>query len=129
MSEEGTMSIVKHVGDRIRELRTGYKGRKLSQEELARELGIATNTISRWETGTYRPSIEDLEMLARFFDIAISEFFPQEAPPPRDTRLNALLRGAKNLNDDDLSDVQRYLDFVQTRTAYERPRRKSQGRK
>jgi len=123
------MSIVKHVGDRIRELRTSYKGRKLSQEELARELRIATNTISRWETGTYRPSIEDLEMLARFFDIPISEFFPQEGPPPRDTRLNALLRGAKNLNDDDLSDVQRYLDFVQARTAYERPRRKSQSRK
>lgn len=123
------MSIVKHVGDRIRELRTSYKGRKLSQEELARELGIATNTISRWETGTYRPSIEDLEMLARFFDIAISEFFPQEGPPPRDTRLNALLRGAKNLTDDDLSDVQRYLDFVQMRNTYERPRRKSQGRK
>lgn len=123
------MSIVKEVGDRIRELRTNFKGRKLSQDELARELGISTNTVSRWETGTYRPSIEDLEMLARFFDIPISDLFPQESPPPRDARLNALMRGAKNLNDDDLSDVQRYLDFVRMRNVYERPRKKAQGRK
>jgi transcriptional regulator with XRE-family HTH domain len=128
MSLEESMSIVKHVGDRIRELRTSYRGRGLSQEELASKLRIATNTISRWETGKYRPSIEDLEMLARFFSISISEFFPEEGPPPREKRLNALLRGAENLNDDDLSDVQRYLEFVQMRTAYERPR-KSRGKK
>jgi transcriptional regulator with XRE-family HTH domain len=128
MSLEGTMSIVKQVGDRIRELRTTYRGRGLSQEELASKLEIATNTVSRWETGKYRPSIEDLEMLARFFSISITELFPPDGPPAKDKRLNALLRGAENLNDNDLSDVQRYLEFVQMRTAYERPR-KSRGKK
>lgn len=122
------MSIVKSVGDRIRELRTGYRGRGMSQEELAMNLNIATNTISRWETGTYRPSIEDLEMLARFFGISITEFFPDQQPPTRDKRLQALLRGAENLNDEDLSDVQRYLEFVQMRSAYARPK-KLRGKK
>lgn len=122
------MSIVKSVGDRIRELRTGYRGRGMSQEELATNLKIATNTISRWETGTYRPSIEDLEMLARFFGISITEFFPDQQPQTRDKRLKALLRGAENLNDHDLSDVQRYLEFVQMRSAYVPPK-KLRGKK
>lgn len=83
------MGLRKQVGDRIRELRTGYRGKGLSQEALAGKLQIATNTISRWETGTYRPSIEDLEMLARFFGISISEFFPQDAAPPKEQRPRA----------------------------------------
>jgi len=128
MNVGDTMSIVKQVGDKIRALRTTYRGRGLSQEELASQLQIATNTVSRWETGKYRPSIEDLEMLARFFGISIKEFFSHDEPLPRDARLHALLRGAENLNDEDLSDVHRYLEFVQMRTTYTSPK-KSRGRK
>lgn len=29
---------------------------KLSQEELARELGVSFATINRWENGSYNPS-------------------------------------------------------------------------
>ena len=30
------------------------------------------NTISRWETATYKPSISDLERLAQFFGVPIT---------------------------------------------------------
>ena len=50
----------------------------MSQEALAREVKVAANTISRWETCTYRPSLEDLERLARFFEVSITTFFPPD---------------------------------------------------
>lgn len=37
---------VKHVREML----------KLSQEELARELGVSFATINRWENGSYNPS-------------------------------------------------------------------------
>src|SRR5688572_3787572 len=58
------MELFTFIGEKIRELRAA---RKLSQEQLGREMGVPTNTISRWETATYRPKIEDLDGLSRFF--------------------------------------------------------------
>jgi DNA-binding transcriptional regulator YiaG len=37
----------------IRELR---EARVLSQEALARSLGVAVRTVARWESGAYKPS-------------------------------------------------------------------------
>ncbi len=62
-----TTDIYKQIGDKIRELRSSLKGKGISQEDLARAMNTTANTISRWETATYRPTIEDLERLARFF--------------------------------------------------------------
>ncbi len=69
------MNLVEYVGGRIRELRGN-----LSQEALAAKLEVATNTVSRWETGIYRPSIEDLDRLARFFKVSILTFFSRMRP-------------------------------------------------
>jgi hypothetical protein len=33
----------------------------VSQEALAKALGTTSNTISRWETAVYKPSVEDLD--------------------------------------------------------------------
>jgi len=53
--------IYEEVGKQIRELRTGLRGRGISQEELAQAVKTTANTISRWETATYKPSISDLD--------------------------------------------------------------------
>ncbi|MDR3699341.1 MAG: helix-turn-helix transcriptional regulator [Candidatus Sulfopaludibacter sp.] len=76
------------IYEQIRELRTTLRGRGISQEELAQAVETTANTVSRWETATYKPSISDLERLARFFGTPIATFFPQ--PEPR-SRTNALL--------------------------------------
>ena len=76
------MSLFAYVGQRIKELRTSFgDGKGISQDALARSLGIAPNTVSRWETATYNPSIEDLDKLARFFGTSILDFFPSENVP------------------------------------------------
>ncbi len=77
-----TSTLIEHVGQRIKEFRTAYGERGISQEALASKMGVATNTISRWETATVKPTIEDLEKLARFFGKSIEEFFPRR--PGRD---------------------------------------------
>jgi transcriptional regulator with XRE-family HTH domain len=102
------------IARRIRELRSAYAGAGLSQESLAQELGIATNTISRWETGTYKPSIQDLEDLARFFGVSILEFFPKEQNEI-DEQVSALLRAAEQLHKSDLEELRRYAEFRKAR--------------
>ena len=104
------MSVYEHVGGRIKELRTSYAGKGISQEELAKALEVAPNTISRWETAAYKPELKDLDALARFFGVSILSFLPEEEPRP-DARMTALLRAAKSLPDEDLDELQRFAEF------------------
>ena len=68
--------LYEFIGQKIRELRLAYPKGTLSQDALAKEIGVGANTLSRWETGTYKPTPEDLDKLARFFKASITVFFP-----------------------------------------------------
>jgi len=117
------MDLLKYIGGRIRELRQSYGGGEgISQEALAQALGVAKNTISRWETATYRPSIEDLERLARFFGVPILGFFPPEEQPESD-QLKALLRAAQDLPNEDLEELRRYAEFRKARGLYKQAKK------
>lgn len=123
------MNLFEHVGQHIRDLRLNYgDGQGLSQEALAKALGVATNTISRWETATYRPSLEDLDQLARFFGVSILEFFPPEEAPANEP-MTALLRAARQLKPDDLEELRRYAEFRRARGLYGGQERPRAGRK
>lgn len=50
---------------RLKELR---EERKLSQNDLAKDLKISAACISRWETGLRVPNIESLTLLCKYFD-------------------------------------------------------------
>ena len=114
------MTLTKQVGLRIREFRTSYGGGAgISQDALAKELKVASNTVSRWETGTYRPTIDDLEKLARFFGKSILDFFPkEEVHTERGEKIDALLRTAKRLNDEDVDELRRYAEYRRARQIY-----------
>ncbi len=104
--------IYEQVGKQIRELRTTLRDRGISQEELAQAVKTTANTISRWETATYKPSISDLEKLAQFFGVPITLFFPQSEPK---SRTNALLTATTDLDDADLEEVMLYAQFRKAR--------------
>ena len=87
---------------------TGLQGRGIIQEELAHAVKATANTISRWETATYKPSISDLERLAQFFGVPITVFFPQAQPK---SRANAVVTATADLDDDDLEEVILYAQF------------------
>ena len=55
--------------DVIYSLRTG---RGLSQEELAREVFVTRQAVSRWETGETVPNTETLKLLSKLFQISIN---------------------------------------------------------
>jgi transcriptional regulator with XRE-family HTH domain len=122
------MELIRYVGERIRELRNGYGGGVgISQEALAKALKIAPNTVSRWETGTYRPSIEDLDALSRFFGVSILQFFPPDNAPV-ESKLTALLRAARDLPEEDVDELQKYAEFRRARALLsKRPGKKKAG--
>jgi len=107
-----TAGIYKQIGEKIRELRTTLKGKGISQEDLAQAMKTTANTVSRWETATYKPSISDLERLARFFGVPVTVFFPQLQPV---SRMNALLSATTDLDDKNLEEVTLYALFRRAR--------------
>ena len=125
------MELLDHVAARIKDLRVNYNsGEGLSQESLATNLKVAPNTISRWETGTYRPSLKDLERLSRFFGVSILSFFPQELiDADEDENLKALLRTARQLHPADLEELQKYAEFRRARAIFQGKTRPQLGRK
>lgn len=122
------MTLFEYVASRIRELRIHFGAEGLSQEALAKELNVATNTISRWETGTYKPSLEDLHKLSEFFGKSILEFFPDQNKEESET-LRALLRAANDLPPADIEELRRYAEFRKARSLYSNEERPRKGRK
>jgi transcriptional regulator with XRE-family HTH domain len=125
------MDLLDHIAARIKDLRVNYNsGEGLSQESLATHLKVAANTISRWETGTYRPSVKDLEKISRFFGVPINSFFPsQMVSEDEDENLKALLRTARQLHPADLEELRKYAEFRKARSIYSGKTRPQPGRK
>jgi transcriptional regulator with XRE-family HTH domain len=125
------MDLLDHLAARIRDLRVNYNsGEGLSQESLATHLKVSPNTISRWETGTYRPSVKDVERLSRFFGVSIISFFPSEmVDEEEDENLKALLRTARQLHPADLEELRKYAEFRRARGIYQGKTRPKPGRK
>ena len=111
-STPGVADIYEEIGKRIRDFRGSVGGRGVSQEDLAHAVGTTANTVSRWETATYKPAISDLEKLARYFEVPITAFFPEAGPRSRTT---ALLSVAAGLDDADLDEVRLYALFRRSR--------------
>jgi transcriptional regulator with XRE-family HTH domain len=125
----GEPTLPQFVGRRIRELRDQYDhGTGISQEALAKKLDTTANTVSRWETATYKPTLEDLEALARFFGVSVLHFFPGEEPSV-DERVKALLRAAQTLPANEIEELRRYAEYRRARHLYRGGGRPSPGRR
>ena len=53
------------------------KRAKLSQEELAAQVGVSRQAVSKWETGTADPSTSNLLALAKLFGVSAEELLRQ----------------------------------------------------
>ncbi len=58
------------IGKVIQNLR---KERNLTQEQLAKFIGVSTPAVSKWESGNSYPDIELLPLLADFFNVSIDK--------------------------------------------------------
>lgn len=60
------------IGQKLKELR---KSEKMTQRQLAEELGISRVNYTRYETDAARPDFETLIKIADFFDVSLDEIF------------------------------------------------------
>lgn len=61
--------------DRLKTLR---KEKKLTQKELAEQIGIKQNSYSDWETGKNEPNLENIVKLADLLDVSLDWLFGRE---------------------------------------------------
>ncbi len=67
------------IGENIRALRLR---RGLTQEQVAQQLGVTYQAVSKWENGTNTPDIALLPEIASLFGVTIDALFSQDAAPP-----------------------------------------------
>lgn len=120
-TEDSTLDLYAFIAARIMELRTRAT---LTQAQLASKLGESTNTISRWETNTYRPTAKHLEQLARLFQVPISAFFPADLQPQQaGEEVQALLSTLGDLPPADVKELTEYAEFRRARHLMESAKR------
>ena len=64
-----------HLGKNIRENR---RRMGLTQEQLADRLGVAFQSVSRWENGTTYPDMEKLPEIARLYGVTVDDLYREE---------------------------------------------------
>ena len=65
--------------NRIRELR---QKKELSQEELARLLGVDRSAVAKWETGSNYPRAEKMMAMAKIFGCTLDELMSESSDTP-----------------------------------------------
>lgn len=65
-------TIKKLLGQRIKEVR---KSKGITQEQLAKCVGIGTSNISYIETGKFAPTIENFEKIVKALDVEPHELY------------------------------------------------------
>jgi transcriptional regulator with XRE-family HTH domain len=76
-----------NVGARIKTVR---EERGLRQQDLAKRLGVAANTITRYETGGREPNFEMVEKIAHALQIEPSELFREPDVAKLEPRIQAV---------------------------------------
>ncbi len=68
---------MKTLGMKISELR---KNRKMTQDELANEMGVSSQAVSKWENDLSIPDLPILISLADFFHVSLDELVREKQP-------------------------------------------------
>ena len=45
--------------------------------QVSKETGVATSTLTEWKNGTYKPKVDKLVKIARYFNVPL-EYFLEE---------------------------------------------------
>lgn len=98
------VNIHEYVANSIKRLRTE---RRLSQSQFADAIGTHANTVSRWETCVYQPSIDDLITIGNTYNVPARHFFPYSDDSNID-RLNDAIFG---LEKRDIDEVIFYAEY------------------
>ena len=89
----------------------------LSQEEVAKAVGIPRAAISLIESGQRRVDVLELKKFATVYDRPVSYFTGEEKTPAIPEEVEHLARAAKNLSSQDRQELTRFAEFLQSKAA------------
>lgn len=91
------MDKLKNLGKRIKELR---KNKKLTQEQLAENVGIEQKQICRIENGACFTTFETLDKIASTLDVEITDLFKYNHLNSKETLIKSLNEMFKNASEE-----------------------------
>ena len=94
------------IGNRIRELR---KASGMTQEQLAEQIGISLQAVSKWENNIALPDISLVPALARIFGVTTDELFAYDLTEMRE-EIERYVREAVRLRESDPAESRRILE-------------------
>ncbi len=91
--------------------------RKISQEKLAKHMGVSRSTIAMWESGASEPDNESLKKLSMFFGVSTdylleNEISNNEPQISDDDIMFALFDGDKDITPEMFDEVKQFARFV-----------------
>ena len=116
MVNQKTGRLARKLGANIA---TRRKARKWSQAELAERLGVAPETISRFERGATLPSLVTLHRIGQVLKSPLAELMAESSPAP-DDQAAVIATWLSSLSDDDREYV---LDLVKMACDHARRKR------
>ncbi len=114
---EGSAAERELLSRRLREAREYLN---LSQDEVAKQVGIARAAISLIESGQRRVDVLELSKLARIYQRPVNHFTSEKSEEggiPTDVAFAA--RAIQGLSPNDLQEVARFADFLRSRKQME----------
>ena len=97
-----------NIGENLRRLR---RAADMTQEQLADKLGVAYQSVSRWENGTTYPDMEFLPVLAGIFGVTVDELLGCEDSLKKE-KLEKRLEELESLLESTAPDMARIMDIV-----------------
>ena len=97
INQKGKEGKSMNVPERIQELR---KQKGISQEELANELGVSRQAVSKWESGQSFPELDNIVALSDYFGVSADHILKGTEPPQEPVKQTvAALKPKRSIDD------------------------------
>tara|TARA_R100001594_G_scaffold51013_1_gene84318 strand:- start:1064 stop:1423 length:360 start_codon:yes stop_codon:yes gene_type:complete len=97
------------VGSRIKQLRAA---REITLREVGLKLGVAANTVNRWERGESSPTRKNLVALSEMFAVDASWLMFGTTGTNTKNKEDLLIRKIRILSQDQLEAVEKVIDLL-----------------
>ena len=93
-------------------LRFLRRRRKLSQQQLADDLGVKRSNIAAYETKNVEPRLALINDIARYFDLPLEHLVMSDMASADEEQLAGLLDNSKGLSIDSISEIKELSDKI-----------------
>lgn len=90
------------------------KQRNITQEQLAKELGIGTSTIGMYESNIRKPSYKILKKISKYFDVSI-DYLVNETEIENSINLDFYIEHIQDLSPEERKQVLDFIDFIKNK--------------